>query len=189
MSIAARLEPQKLMRSSVGFTALFEKTSLREWVHRIEVAGCDAVVNVVTEQQRGQLWCVAGNVVDAEWGAHRAEEAARQILALRSGDVSVKFGPVDRRRRISMPTRDLLYSASRHQARRALANTHYDILAQNIMSTGVLRLPPQQPAMFRPARTRCRCSSRLPPLLRPAARIPARTWLAHSRCSRSASSR
>jgi hypothetical protein len=153
-SIAARLEPQKLMRSSVGFTALFEKTSLREWVHRIEVASCDAVVTVTTDHQRGQLWCIAGNVVDAEWGALKGEEAARQILALRSGDVSVKFGPVDRRRRISMPTRELLYSANRHQARRALANTHYDILAQNILSTGVLRLPPQQPPRFAPgART------------------------------------
>jgi hypothetical protein len=153
-SIAARLEPQKLMRSSVGFTALFEKTSLREWVHRIEVASCDAVVTVTTEQQRGQLWCVAGNVIDAEWGALRGEEAARQILALRSGDVSVKFGPVERRRRISMPTRELLYTANRHQARRALANTHYDILAQNMMSTGVMRLPPQQPTLFGPgART------------------------------------
>jgi hypothetical protein len=120
------LEPDDVERASTGFSALFEHTSLREWIRRIESAQCDAVVTVNGELGHGQLWCVAGNVFDATWHGIdterglTGEDAAYQILTLRRGDVSVEFVPVDRPRVIELSTRQLLGKVSRRANRPSL---------------------------------------------------------------------
>jgi hypothetical protein len=113
------LEADEVARTSTGFSALFEHASLRDWIRRIEAAQCDAVVTVSGELGHGQLWCVAGNVIDAEWQntdselRFTGEDAAQQILTLRGGDVSVAFVPVNRPRLIALSTPQLLSKATR----------------------------------------------------------------------------
>ncbi|MET0411236.1 MAG: DUF4388 domain-containing protein, partial [Polyangiaceae bacterium] len=104
-------------------TLLIERALLREQLQRIELTQCDAIVTVEADQGHGRVWCVAGNVVDAEWqrsdtqATLRGEEAVLQILTLREGDVSVAFVPVNRPRLIALSTRELLGRALRRNTR------------------------------------------------------------------------
>jgi uncharacterized protein DUF4388 len=152
------LEPDDTERSSAGFSALFEHTSLREWIRRIESTHCDAVVTVAGELGHGQLWCVAGNVVDAEWQSLDAqlvvtgEDAAHQILTLRGGDVSVAFVPVDRPRVIALSTRQLLGKAARRSDRPSLSATASELESTGVRPSGVV--PVQRTTLFfRPTTT------------------------------------
>ena len=120
---------QSVADESTGFSATLERTLLierallREQLQRIEFAQCDAIVTVESDQGHGRVWCVAGNVIDAEWqradvyATLRGEEAVLQILTLREGDVSVAFVPVNRPRLIALSTRDLLGRALRRNTR------------------------------------------------------------------------
>jgi hypothetical protein len=120
---------QPVASESTGFSATLERTLLiergllREQLQRIEFTQCDAIVTVESDQGHGRVWCVAGNVIDAEWqrsDAHstlRGEEAVLQILTLREGDVSVAFVPVNRPRLIALTTRELLGRALRRNTR------------------------------------------------------------------------
>jgi uncharacterized protein DUF4388 len=104
-------------------TLLIERALLRDQLLRIDFTQCDAIVTIESDQGHGRVWCVAGNVIDAEWqrsDAHttlRAEEAVLQILTLREGDVSVAFVPVNRPRLIALSTRELLGRALRRTTR------------------------------------------------------------------------
>jgi hypothetical protein len=148
------LEPDDSERSSAGFSALFEHTSLREWIRRIDSSQCDAVVTVSAELGQGELWCVAGHVIDAEWRAidserrFGGEDAAHQILTLRQGDVSVAFVPVDRPRRIALSTRQLLGKAARRSDRPSLSAT-----PSELESTGVRPAPQRTTLFYRPTTT------------------------------------
>lgn len=120
---------QSVADESTGFSATLERTLLierallREQLQRIEFTQCDAIVTVESDQGHGRVWCVAGNVIDAEWqrgdvhATLRGEEAVLQILTLREGDVSVAFVPVNRPRLIALSTRDLLGRALRRNTR------------------------------------------------------------------------
>jgi hypothetical protein len=93
-------------------------TSLLEWMWQIEIERRDAVVTVQTEDDReGSLWCVRGNIVDAQLGRVAGNEAARQILGLQTADFSVAFGIVDRPHTVTAATEQLLLGvASRPQS-------------------------------------------------------------------------
>jgi hypothetical protein len=69
----------------------------------------DAVVLVqVDDDQEAGLWCVGGNIVDAQFGLVAGDEAVHRILDLQTGNFSVAFGRVDRPRTVMATTDALL---------------------------------------------------------------------------------
>jgi hypothetical protein len=88
-----------------GFAARHSKTSLHEWLSLIELGHRDAEITVLTDDGReGRLWCVGGEIVDAECGTLTGVVAADRILSFKGGDFSVSFGSVERPRVISATT-------------------------------------------------------------------------------------
>jgi hypothetical protein len=162
--------------ASSGFSALLEHTSLREQLLRIEFAQCDAIVTVGSDLGRGRVWCVAGNVIDAEWqregvnSAVRGEAAVLQILTLREGEVSVAFVPVNRPRLIALSTRELLG--------RALLRTTRPFA--ELESTGVRPSvqPSQRTTLFYRPETSGVFPNSLPPSVAPRNKVSLNTYLA-----------
>jgi hypothetical protein len=101
--------PEDPATADVGSSARYPKTSLLEWLGLIELGCRDAIIAVQADDGRdGRLWCVRGEIVDAEWGPLKGAAAADRILSFREGDISVAFGPVERSRVISSTTGFLL---------------------------------------------------------------------------------
>ncbi|MEY2931726.1 MAG: hypothetical protein RL033_2475 [Pseudomonadota bacterium] len=97
-------------RRGTGFTSVIRHLSLRGWLRWIHSNQCDATLRVrARDGGNGSIWCSAGTIVDAEWGALLAEAAVQQMLRLGSGSVSIDFDPVDRAPRVSRPTHELLH--------------------------------------------------------------------------------
>jgi hypothetical protein len=97
-------------RRGTGFTSVIRHLSLRGWLRWIHSNQCDATLRVrARDGGNGSIWCSAGTIVDAEWGALVAEAAVQQMLRLGSGSVSIDFDPVDRAPRVSRPTHELLH--------------------------------------------------------------------------------
>jgi hypothetical protein len=170
-------------RLSAGFSALFEHTSLRAWIVRIEAAQSDAVVTVHSEMGHGQLWCVAGNVIDADWqssdreGRLTGEDAAHQILTLRSGDVSVAFVSVNRPRLIALTTRQLLGKAVRRSDRPSLSATPSELESTGVRPSG--SVPSQHtPLLHRPTAGSVFPSATTESRALPAQKTPLSTYLA-----------
>lgn len=94
---------------SLGFTSVIRHLSLRSWLRWIHSNRSDATLRVRTRDGRnGRIWCNAGVLIDAEWGRFGAEEAVREMLSLSSGAVTIDFDPIDRPRRITRSTQELL---------------------------------------------------------------------------------
>lgn len=114
-----------------------EGASLRHWIRRIEAARCDAQVTVESDAAgHGRLWCVGGEVIDAEYRGFVGEEAAIRVLAFKAAEVSVAFVPVERPRRIAASTPELLRKAALRVERTTLHGASID---------GLPRLTPTPP--------------------------------------------
>ncbi|MEO8181554.1 MAG: hypothetical protein ABI895_22180 [Deltaproteobacteria bacterium] len=78
--------------------------SLRDWLRWIQASRSEAVLRIRTpDGSSGTISCVAGKVVDANWGKLASEEALREMLGLASGAVTIDFEPIDRSRRSARP--------------------------------------------------------------------------------------
>jgi hypothetical protein len=96
-----------------GLAARYPKTSLLEWIGLIELAHRDAVISLQTEDGRkGRIWCVAGDIVDAQCGNLAGLEAVDEILSLPDGDFSVSFDQADRPRRGGSATGAFLFDGA-----------------------------------------------------------------------------
>jgi Domain of unknown function (DUF4388) len=95
----------------LGFTSVIRHLSLAGWLRWIHSNRSDAELRVRTRDGgSGNIWCSAGRIVDAQWGALTAEEALHEMLRLPSGSVTIDFDGVDRPCRIARSTQDLLRS-------------------------------------------------------------------------------
>ncbi len=92
-----------------GFTSVIRHLPLRGWLSWIHSNQSDATLRVRTmDGGNGLIWCVAGSIVDAEWGPDTGEPAVREMLQLSSGAVTIDFDAVQRPARIIKTTRELL---------------------------------------------------------------------------------
>lgn len=103
-SAAAGLEPR-----TVGFTSAIGHLSLYGWLRWIHANRSDATLRVHTDEGSGNIWCGAGEIIDAEWEGRFAEDALAQMLPCSSGAVTIDFDPVQRPRRVDTPTPQLLH--------------------------------------------------------------------------------
>jgi len=95
----------------LGFTSVIRHLSLRGWLRWIYSSRSDAALRVRTrEGGTGNIWCHAGEIVDADWGPLLGETALHEMLGLSTGAVTIDFDPVERPRRILRPMRELLYA-------------------------------------------------------------------------------
>jgi hypothetical protein len=95
----------------LGFTSVIRHLSLRGWLRWIYSSRSDAALRVRTrEGSNGNIWCHAGEIVDADWGPLLGETALHEMLGLSTGAVTIDFDPVERPRRILRPMRELLYA-------------------------------------------------------------------------------
>jgi hypothetical protein len=95
--------------SGGGFTSVIRHLPLRGWLSWIHANQSDATLRVRTmDGGNGFIWCIAGSIIDAEWGTLAGEPAVKEMLSLSSGAVTIDFDAVQRPARISTRTRDLL---------------------------------------------------------------------------------
>jgi len=132
----------------LGFTSVIRHLSLRGWLRWIYSSRSDAALRVRTrEGGSGNIWCRAGEIVDADWGSLLGEAALQEMLHLATGAVTIDFDPVDRPRRILRPMRELLYAlAADSTSLSALARTETTLPAPS----GTPQDQPLRKALFGP---------------------------------------
>lgn len=136
-------------RGAVGFTSVIRHLSLRGWLRWIHSNRSDATLRVRTRDGgSGRIWCSAGKIVDAEWGGLGPEEAARQMLSLSSGAVTIDFDHVDRPRRVARSTHELLHVPEGSDAR--VSEVAHAEAALASSRTGSLRSEPFHNSLFLP---------------------------------------
>src|SRR5688572_18885467 len=71
---------------ATGFSGVSRGVTLTQWLEMVEVGRRDAQICLRDKEGNlGFLWCKAGEIIDAEAGPLRAEEAVERILELDSG--------------------------------------------------------------------------------------------------------
>lgn len=99
--------------SGAEFSGNVEDMSVADLLQTIQLGGKDAEIRIEQGPSLSRLWCVAGDVVDAETGELRGAAAAYRVLAFQRGRIHADFSPVERPRRIDMPTAELLLESAR----------------------------------------------------------------------------
>jgi formylglycine-generating enzyme required for sulfatase activity/transposase-like protein len=99
--------------SGAEFTGNVEDMSVSELLQTIQLGGKDAEIRIDQGPRLSHLWCVAGDVVDAETGGLRGAAAAYRMLAFQHGRIHADFSPVERPRRINVSTAALLLEGAR----------------------------------------------------------------------------
>ena len=77
--------------SGAEFSGNVEDMSVAELLQTIQLGGKDAEIRIEQGPRRSQLWCVAGDVVDAETGELRGAAAVYRMLAFQSGRIHADF--------------------------------------------------------------------------------------------------
>jgi formylglycine-generating enzyme required for sulfatase activity/transposase-like protein len=99
--------------SPAEFSGNVEEMAIAELVQTIEFGRKDAEIRVELDGELSRIWCVQGEVVDAETGLLVGAPAVYRLLALARGRVQADFAPVQRERRITVSTQALLMESAR----------------------------------------------------------------------------
>lgn len=102
------------------FCGPLAELSVVDLVQALALARRDGVIAVADDGVESRLWCVAGEIVDAESGPLVGEPAVYRMLALERGQVSAELCPVRRARNVERPTPALLLEAARRKDEREL---------------------------------------------------------------------
>src|SRR5688572_19179567 len=82
--------------SGAEFSGNVEDMSVAELLQTIQLGGKDAEIRIEQGPQLSHLWCVGGDVVDAETGELRGAAAVYRILSFQRGRIHADFSPVER---------------------------------------------------------------------------------------------
>src|SRR5690606_3980421 len=99
--------------SGAEFSGNVEDMSVAELLQTIHLGGKDAEIRIEQGSQLSHLWCVGGEVVDAESAELRGAPAAYRRLGFEQGRIHADFSLVDRPRRINLSTPALLMEGAR----------------------------------------------------------------------------
>jgi hypothetical protein len=128
---------------ATGFSGVSRGVTLTQWLEMVEVGRRDAQICLRDKDGNlGFLWCKAGEIIDAETGALRAEEAVQRILELDSGEVSIEFRPCERPRTIQTATFALLWEGTRHGRHSSTLNTPLSALGLGVGGRAPASVPP-----------------------------------------------
>lgn len=110
------LEIDELSRAE--FSGSLADMSVADLVQTIQMGRKDAHITVAHDGVESEIWCQAGEIVDAESGSLQGEDALYRILAVTHGSVVADFSSTNRRRRIDMSTPRLLLEAATRNGQR-----------------------------------------------------------------------
>lgn len=96
------------------FAAALGELSVTDLLQLLALGRRDAVLGIAHAGGQSRLWCVSGDIVDAESGPLQAVAAVYRVLAIEQGRVSARFGADARRpRRVHLSTMELLLEGAR----------------------------------------------------------------------------
>jgi formylglycine-generating enzyme required for sulfatase activity/transposase-like protein len=99
--------------SAAEFSGNVEDMSVAELLQTIQLGEKDAEIRIEVGSELGHIWCIAGQVVDAESHQLRGAPAVYRLLGLERGRIHADFGPVQRARRNHLSTTTLLMEGAR----------------------------------------------------------------------------
>jgi transposase-like protein len=95
------------------FSGSLEEMAVAELIQTIQFGKKDAQIRVEHDGEQSQLWCVAGDVVDAVSARLSGAAAVYRVLSLQRGRVHADFSPVERGRTIHASTQALMLEAAK----------------------------------------------------------------------------
>lgn len=99
--------------SGAEFSGNVEDMSVGDLLQTIQLGAKDAEIRIEQGGRLSHIWCIGGDVVDAQASELRGAAAAYRILGFQRGRVHADFSPVERPRRIDVSTAALLMEGAR----------------------------------------------------------------------------
>src|SRR5688572_9575107 len=87
--------------------------SVGELLQTIHLGRKDAEIRIEQDRELSTIWCLDGQVVDAQSDQLRGAPAVYRLLAAQHGRIQADFSPVQRQRTIYVSTQALLMEGSR----------------------------------------------------------------------------
>jgi hypothetical protein len=100
---------------SAEYTGTLADIPLNDLIQTFQMGARDGVITVTREGRKSRIWCKGGEIVDAESGSLRGENAVYRILAFDEGQVFADFRGEPRERCIELPGNLLLLEAARRK--------------------------------------------------------------------------
>jgi uncharacterized protein DUF4388/transposase len=101
--------------STAEYTGTLDDIPIADLLQTFQMGAKDGVITISHDGQRSQLWCVKGEIVDAESGRLRGAPAVYRIVNIESGQVLADFRSEPRERTIELPGHVLLLEAARRK--------------------------------------------------------------------------
>lgn len=114
--------------TAAEFSGNVEDMSVAELLQTVQLGGKDAEIQIENNREVSRIWCVSGQVVDAQTGELGGAPAMYRLLSLERGRIHADFSPVQRARTIHVSTQALLMEGARrfdecNQLRGRIADT------------------------------------------------------------------
>lgn len=106
--------------NAAEFSGPLADIPVAELLQTVALGRKDAVIVVSHRAEESRIWCVAGQIVDAESGRLTGELAVYRILGIDAGQLQGDFRAVQRVRVVHASTQALLLEAARHKDESAL---------------------------------------------------------------------
>jgi hypothetical protein len=100
---------------SAEYTGTLDDIPIPDLIQTFQLGGKDGVISVTRDDERSQIWCEKGEIVDAESGRLSGEAALYRILDFDRGRVFADFRSEPRARTIELPSNVLLLEAARRK--------------------------------------------------------------------------
>jgi hypothetical protein len=100
-------------RPATEFSGNLTDMGLAELIQTVQYGRKDAQIRIEHDGEQSQLWCIDGDVVDAESAQLTGSAAVYRILSIDQGSLHADFAPVQRPRTIHASTQALLLEAAK----------------------------------------------------------------------------
>jgi formylglycine-generating enzyme required for sulfatase activity/transposase-like protein len=99
--------------ATAEFSGNVEDMAVAELLQTIQFGRKDAEIRLEHDGEQSRIWCVEGEVIDAEASRLAGAPAVYRLLSLERGRVQVDFARVERARTITVSTQTLLMESAR----------------------------------------------------------------------------
>jgi hypothetical protein len=95
------------------FSGTLDSIAVADLIQTIQYGRKDAQIRIEHEGEQSHIWCVEGDVIDAQSSQLSGSGAVYRLLSLRQGRVHADFSPVGRARAIHASTQALLLESAK----------------------------------------------------------------------------
>jgi len=140
-------------RPTTEFSGNLGSVGLPELIQTIQYGRKDAHIRIEHDGTQSELWCMQGDVVDAESAQLTGSAAVYRILSIERGNLHADFAPVDRSRTIHASTQALMLEAAKRadesaEIRSRIGDT-LNIYVPSASAPSELEIEPDQAAVLR----------------------------------------